>query len=184
MKKIAALIGAGAMLLSVAVPALAVYRPPRRLSSNLAIVTNTTTAEAYTGGNSVGNNSTVGQYGGGNSAGATQTNNVGITTGAAEADATGVVVANTKVGCGCYQPTCGRCGSGDSNTAFVKNNTEAYAGTGGNSVGNSAEVGQVGGGNYAGATQTNNVGIETGAANADATGVVVVNTQLSWMSSR
>jgi len=182
MKKIAALIGAGAMLLSVAGPAFA-HRSYHQQTGNVAIVTNTTVADAYTGENSVGNSTKVGQLGGGNFAGATQTNNVSINTGAANADATGVVVANTKVGCGCYQPTCGRCGSGDSNTAFVKNNTEAYAGTGGNSVGNSAEVGQVGGGNYAGATQTNNVGIETGAANADATGVVVVNTQLSWMSS-
>jgi hypothetical protein len=71
-------------------------------------------------------------------------------------------------------------GGEESNKAIVHNTTGAEASTGYNTVGNSAEVGQVGAGNVAGVGQTNNGGVQTGAADADATGVVVVNTQLTW----
>jgi len=175
MKKIAALISAGAMLLSVAGPALAGGRPPKSNQStiNVANVTNVTYAGASTGGNSVGNSATVAQSGFWPSATVTQTNKV--TTGDADALAVGVVAANDKVGCGCSP--CGMC-SGTKNIATVYNQTTASANTGGNSVGNSTGVTQFLGGS---ATVTQQNTVKTGAADADAVGVVVVNTQLSWM---
>lgn len=168
MKKLISLIGAGAMLLSLATPAFGWFpMPPKPVNKNIAIIKgNDVTAVANTGGNTQGNgvNSVVGST---VNVGGAQTQN----TGAASADATSVIVANTQVGCS----SCGMFGQED--VAVVKgNDVYAEANSGLNTQMNSTSNVTWSHVNVGGAqSQT------TGAAEAEATGVVVVNTQLNWM---
>jgi hypothetical protein len=172
-KKVASLVGAGALLLSVSGVAFArgVKGPvfpfqPQPTTKNVAIIKgNDVTAVADTGNNQQGNLvggvmfSTVG-------VGGAQTQ----VTGDAGASATQVVVANTQVGCN----NCSYSGSED--LAVVRrNDVTAQAVTGYNLQSNSASN-VVWGGVGVGGAQTQ----VTGDAGASATQVVVVNTQLSW----
>lgn len=173
MKKIAVLAGAGALVLSLAVPALA--RPHHSMSGdlNVANVDNATTAVANTGV-SAGNVATIYEAGVGGEVRVDGTNVVKqLSTGEANALAVGVVVANTQIGCS----TCGRHGSSSTkNIADVGNATVADAETGaaagsGVSV-ERAHTGQV----EVGGTNVVKQ-LHTGDANSDSYGVVVVNTR-------
>lgn len=177
MKKIAALIGAGAMLLSVAVPAFAGgHRHHDEGNMNVANVTSEVYALSETGGNTVGNSARVRKADVKGDVEVEGDNTV--RTGAADALAVGVVVANTQVGCS----TCGRRGGSQSekNIANVTSGVYADAITGENIVGNSASVSKadIGGHRHGGEVEVEgNNNVTTGAADADAFGVVVVNTQ-------
>jgi hypothetical protein len=118
MKKIAVLVGAGALLLAVAAPALAY--PVFFGSKDVAIVTNNVSATASTGGNSQENSGWV------------VSGNNNLKTGGANAYAGAVTVANTHIGCG---PYCG--GGGHTDFANVGNYVAANANTGLNDQGNS-----------------------------------------------
>ena len=87
MKKIAALIGAGAMLLSVATPAFGAW--------NWAYVNNVTGVIADTGGNGVGNSANAN-----NGSNATSGGSNTLNTGDAEANNIGVILVNTQVSLG------------------------------------------------------------------------------------
>ena len=179
-KKVASLVGAGALLLSVSGVAFArgYYRPMPSVDRNTAIVTNTTSSVADTGLNSVGNSVEVRRAGVRGEVEIEGDNR--LTTGAANSEAVGVVVANTQVGCS----TCGR-NYGTTvreDLAIVNNSTSSEAYTGSNSVGNSAEVSRASvGGRRGGEVEVEgNNTVTTGGATSSSTGVVVVNTQLSW----
>ena len=158
MKKIAALIGAGAMLLSVATPAFGVW--------NYARVNNSSGAEAVTGSNSQNSSAGV-AYTRGSSANVGSTGTRSIVTGDACADSTAVTVANTNVFSG--DPT--------TNTAFVNNESFAGASSGQNTQNDSASV------TYsvwstANAGSTGNSHVTTGYAGADSDAWTVVNTNV------
>jgi hypothetical protein len=185
MKKLIALLGAGALVLTMAIPAFA-GRGPRQNPNNdngtvnVANVNNNTVASGYSGlelgnkveveKNMVGGKVTVGA------------GNVvsGSYTGAVDANAVGVVVANVQLGCS-------ECSKGvKSNTANVNNNTSALGDSSmvaGNDV--SVESNWVLGGKKSGVEVSagNSVlGSYTGAVDAHSVGVVVVNAQLSGFS--
>lgn len=181
-KKLAALAGAGAMLLAVAGPAFArSSHHSQQGNSNVAFVTNTTSSIASTGNNGVGNGATVvnSEVKGEVEVSGQNT----LNTGEANSEAVGVVVANTQVGCS----TCGsRRNSGSTNNvAFVRNETTSIASTGDNGVGNIATVSnsEVGGHHRGGEVEVSgNNNVTTGQANSEAVGVVVVNTQLNGLN--
>jgi len=167
MKKIAALIGAGAMLLSVAAPALAT------VNINKAKIKNTTVVSAGTGGNVVGNGASVSKAGvSGSNVTADGSNTVD--TGNAKVRNLEVTAANTNVNCG----TCGLAGV-NVNKAKVKSDTTVVASTGGNLVGNGAsvEMAHVSGSNV---TADGNNHVTTGDAAASNVGIILVNTQVSF----
>jgi hypothetical protein len=107
MKRLIAIAGAGAMLLVTVTPAFAKVTPkPQTTLTNFAIVSNSSSAESNTGGNS--------QVGGGY-----------MVTGNAGAVSTAVVVANTTVSTDCHCLP-----NKISNGAFVTNGADASANTG------------------------------------------------------
>jgi len=187
MKKIAALIGAGALLLSVATPAFAWWWGGSR---DTAIVTNSAIATADTGLNSQGNYVVAGDdvRGGVNVSG-----NNSLTTGEASATATAVVVANTHKEC-CPSPCIGyACGGGfgggsnrcecpHTDYANVNNGASAGAFTSGNFQGNSVEAGEDvgsrcgGGSTYVSGSNT----MRTGDASSTARAWTVVNTHVAF----
>ena len=167
-KKIAALAGAGAMLLAVAGPAFAVVPGFWGTGSkDVAIVNNGASAVASTGGNGQGNSATVKKAGVTGDVEVSGNNN--MTTGEAQADATAVVVANTHIGCS----TCGW-SLGHKDVAVVNNGAQAGSLTGDNGQGNAATVkkAHVGGEVEVGGSNT----LKTGPASSDADAWTVVNT--------
>ena len=157
MKKIAALIGAGAMLLSVATPAFGVW--------NYARVNNSSGAEAVTGSNSQNSSAGV-AYTWGSSANVGSTGARSIVTGDACADSTAVTVANTNVFSGWTM-----------NTAYVGNDSYALALTGSNNQNDSAST-AYSFGSSANAGSTGNSHVTTGYAGADSDAWTVVNTNV------
>ena len=157
MKKIAALIGAGAMLLSVAGPAFGAW--------NYARVNNSSGAEAVTGSNSQNSSAGV-AYTRGSSANVGSTGTRSIVTGDACADSTAVTVANTNVFSGWTM-----------NTAYVGNDSYALALTGSNNQNDSASTAySFGSSAYTGSTGNSHV--TTGYAGADSDAWTVVNTNV------
>ena len=159
MKKIAALIGAGAMLLSVATPAFGVW--------NYARVNNSSGAEAVTGSNSQNSSAGV-AYTWGSSANVGSTGTRSIVTGDACADSTAVTVANTNVFSGWTM-----------NTAYVGNDSYALALTGSNNQNDSAST-AYSFGSSANAGSTGNSHVTTGYASADSDAWTVVNSNVAW----
>ena len=156
------------MLLSVATPAFGAW--------NWAYVNNVTGVIADTGGNGVGNSANAN-----NGSNATSGGSNNVTTGNATASNLGVIAANTNVGC-CPEPydpcqdPCDSC-QGSSctlNEAMVENVTVVGAATGGNGVGNSANAN-----NGSNATSGGSNTLNTGDAEANNIGVILVNTQVS-----
>lgn len=120
MKKFASLVGAGALLLGMAVPAFAWFPwGPMIGSDNVAMVENSAVAIADTGGNT---QNASAWKGGDVEADGTR----GISTGNASAYAGALVVANTHIGCGLCTP------AHDDDVALVENGAMAAALTGGN----------------------------------------------------
>ncbi len=165
MKKIAALIGAGALLLSVATPTFAWWWGG---SDNTANVNNGAEAVANTGGNSQSNVAQV-TYGGGvtvNGASGDRT----IYTGDANAYAGALVVANTHVGGGsCVTEH-------DDDVAVVGNGAGALADTGLNAQDDVAVVTHGGGVNVSGGAGTRY--LNSGAADSTARAWTIVNTHV------
>ena len=168
MKKIAALIGAGAMLLSVATPAFA-------WNWSYVDVENYSEAIANTGGNSQDNSAVAevvdNDADAGSSSGARN-----MTTGSATAVAGAGVTVNTSLydwPCGvCYLPL-------NQSDVYVSNVAMAGADTGGNSQSNSAVAS--GDWNNAGAGSGSGVrNMTTGPAVSNAQAFTVVNTSISW----
>ena len=165
MKKIAALIGAGAMLLSVATPAFGWWWGG---SDNTAYVNNSAVAVANTGGNSQSNVADVVFGGGVNVNGAN--GNRTIYTGDADAYAGALVVANTHVGCTlCGVPH-------DDDIAGVNNGASAGAYTGDNGQDDLALVTYGGGVNVNGGAGTRY--INSGSSESTARAWTVVNTHV------
>lgn len=187
MKKIAAILGAGAMLLAIAGPAFARdSHHSQQGNSNVAFVTNTTSSGAFTGNNGVGNGATVRKADVKGNVSVTGDNSVN--TGAADSLAVGVVAANTVVGCSTCNRRDSHSTSSTSNVAFVNNETTSVASTGDNAVGNGATISKAdvggsqerhhrGGSSNGGVSVSGNNSVNTGAADSTAVGVVVVNTQ-------
>ena len=160
MRKIAALIGAGAMLLSVATPAFGAW--------NYAFVNNSSDAQSVTGSNSQNSSAGV-AWSGFSSANTGSTGARTIVTGDACADSTAVTVANTNVFSG--GPTM--------NTAYVGNDSYALALTGSNNQNDSASTAySFGSSAYTGSTGNSHV--TTGYAGADSDAWTVVNTNVAW----
>lgn len=132
MKKVAALISAGALLLSVATPVLGFGYYPTSGNRNYARVRTETEIVANTGENVVGNyaevkKATIGLFSDVNVNGGNT-----VRTGEAQAEATVGVTANKNVSCW---------GSRSSrNYARVSTQTGVYATTGSNAVGNGVTV--------------------------------------------
>jgi hypothetical protein len=151
MKRLVAIAGAGAMLLSVATPAFALnFGPvftPSYKTTNVAIVSNTANANSNTGYN-------------------TQTGKSGfIGTGVAMSGSTAVVVANTSAkDCNCTP-------KGDvTNSAMVGNTANASSNTGFNTQSSGPSLWSVGPG----------PAVMTGGAGSSASSWTVVNTSVSW----
>ncbi len=166
-KKLAALAGAGAMLLSIATPAFA------HSVRNRATVNQTTISSANTGGNGQGNGASVTRAHVSGDVEVRGSNN--MDTGVAESSATGVVVANTNLNLDC--DSCTVTPRRQKNTANVIQMTSSSANTGLNDQGNSAYVERAGIGGEVEVKGNNTM--TTGDAESSATGVVVVNTQVS-----
>lgn len=176
-KKIAALAGAGAILLSVAVPVFAVYGHHHG-SSDVAIIRNSATANANTGENVQGNMAIVGGRGVDD---VTVRGDNWMSTGDATAYAGALVVANTHIGCG----RCGGGGRGHTDLALVGNSAVANANTGWNFQGNYAGpsvngASAEGHGNHGHGDSDVTVGgdntMRTGGADSTARAWVIVNT--------
>jgi len=141
------------------------------------MVTNEAVAVADTGSNFVSNGAYVVE-GDAGSMTVSGGNGADIHTGKADADAVAVVAANDQVGC----LVCGRSRERNltsRNTAVVINTIEAGASAGGNTVGNVASIEQ-GYANDMAVSGSNGADINTGEADADAVGVVIVNAQVSF----
>ena len=95
MKKVVALIGAGALLLSVAGPAFAGFS----VNINKARVRNTTVVKADTGDNGAGNSASV-SMAHVNGSNVTADGNNTIETGDASASNVGIILVNTQVSFG------------------------------------------------------------------------------------
>ena len=168
MRKIAALIGAGAMLLSVATPAFA-------WNWSYVDVENYSEAIANTGGNSQDNSAVAevvdNDADAGSSSGARN-----MTTGSATAVAGAGVTVSTCL----YDWSCGDCYSSlNQSDVYVDNAALAGAYTGGNSQSNSAVA--TGYGNDADAGSGSGYrNIVTGPAVSNAQAFTVVNTTLVW----
>jgi len=163
MKKLAALLGAGAMLLAVAGPAFG-------MTINKAKVKSTTNVSANTGGNIVGNYASVVKAHVSGEVKVKGDNQVN--TGEAEAKNLKVIAANINVGC----DTCGNPGL-TINKAKVKSTTDVYANTGANVVGNTAIVEKAGISGDVKVSGDNTV--DTGKAEAKNKEIIVVNAQLN-----
>lgn len=180
-KKLAALAGAGAILLSVAVPVLAKPHKHHGGSSDVAMVFNGASATSNTGGNSQGDYAEAYK---GSEAEVEVEGNSGdrkVETGEADADATAVVVANTHVSCG----NCGHKGGkgpkgGESHTdmAMVGNGAIADANSGDNWQDDSAYAKNESEAEVEVENGSGKREIKTGKADSDADAWVVVNTHL------
>lgn len=172
MKKLISLAGAGAILLSAAVPAFAHLRHFGWGSRDVAVVDNTAFSVANTGGNSQNNSASVNTtcHSG---ARAGSTGNRNMDTGNADAYAGAVVVANTHVGC----DTCGRGSHRD--FANVSNWADAESNTGYNHQNDSASAYMTHRSN-ASAGSTGNRNMNTGKADSESHAWTVVNTHLSF----
>jgi len=179
MKKLISLIGAGALLLSVATPTFAWWWGG---SQDTAIVNNGATSYANTGWNGQGNLAVVDGRGVGDVA---VDGNNRMVTGDATAYAGALVVANTHVGCG----NCASGGRGHRDFALVGNNATANADTGDNGQGNTALVGggldasgQGGHGEHGSSDVTvgGNNTIRTGSADSTARAWTIVNTHVGF----
>jgi len=162
-KKLASLAGAGALLLSVAVPVLA-------WSSDVAFVNNSATAVAGTGLNVQGNGVTVTKASAGD---INVRGNNSLTTGDADAYAGALVVANTRISCG----RCGGGGRGHTDVAYVNNSAGAGASTGDNGQGNGVTVKKAFAG---GINVSGNNRLTTGDATSKARAWTVVNTHWGY----
>ena len=161
-RKLAALAGAGALLLGAAVPVFATGWSWG--SSDVAIVNNGASAYADTGGNS---QDVMAQKGGDiDDANGSRY----INTGSATAYAGALTVANTHVGCG----PCASGGWGHKDFAMVNNGAEAMALTGYNSQDVMAQKG--GSINDADGDRT----VYTGAADSTARAWTIVNTHWGY----
>lgn len=160
-KKLAALAGAGALLLGAALPAFALFD-----GGDVAIIKkNQATAEANTGGNLQGNYALVG---GGDDTSVSGNNS--MSTGNASAYAGALVVANTHIRCGCDG------NGGHVDFAYVKKNkATALANTGVNEQGNGALVD---GGDDTSVSGDNSM--STGDASSTARAYTIVNTHWGW----
>jgi len=172
MKKIAALVGAGALVLALVVPAMA-----RGRSRDVAIVTNSASAVASTGANTQGNGVAADDDVRGN---VNVSGNNTMRTGDAEAYAGALVVANTHVGCG----YCASGGRRHKDFAMVGNSAGAGAYTGENGQGNYVSAGDdVGSRCGSGTTNVSgNNSLVTGDATSRARAWTVVNTHISAMA--
>jgi len=168
MRKIAALIGAGAMLLSVATPAFA-------WNWSYVDVENYSEAIANTGGNSQ-DNSAVAEVVDNDADAGSSTGARNMTTGSATAVAGAGVTVNTTL----CDWSCGYCYSSlNQSDVSVGNAAFAAANTGGNSQNNSAVA--TGYGNDADAGSSSGVrNMTTGPAVSNAQAFTVVNTTLVW----
>jgi len=168
MKKIAALVGAGALVLATVVPAFGWH--PMFGSDNVAMVSNSATAVANTGGNSQSNVADVQHGGGVNVYGAS--GNRTMYTGDADAYAGALVVANTHVGCGkkCVD-------NHDDDVAMVRNGALASADTGTNGQDDAAVVRHGGGVTVGGGTGSRY--LVTGDASSTSRAWTIVNTHLA-----
>ncbi len=167
MKKLISLLGAGALLLSVAGPAFAVTS----VTINKAKVKSTTNVSANSGYNYAGNGVSVKKAG--VSGEVEVKGNNSVDTGKAEAENLKVIAANTSVGC----DTCGTSGV-TVNKAKVRSTTNVSANSGYNIVGNSAEVKKAG---VSGDVEVSgNNSVDTGKAEAENVELIVVNTQVSF----
>jgi len=174
MKKIAGLVGAGALLLSAAVPALAWGGWNWwGSSSDTAIVTNTAVSSANTGLNSQGNGVSV--VGGDEVEDVTVGGSNTMTTGDASSYAGALVVANTHVGC----DLCSSGGRRHEDFALVDNFALSGADTGLNGQGNGVSVDE-NDDEVEDVTVTGNNWLSTGDANSTARAWVVVNTHWAW----
>ncbi len=118
--KVAALAGAGALLVATVAPSFAMWdwhMPSVNTTTNTAYVTTNTSSSASTGGNvqTAGSNSHQAIY-----------------TGDAESSSNSLTVVNAAVGCGCTTDTHSKTTNKVTNTAFVTSNTSSGASTGGN----------------------------------------------------
>lgn len=166
-KKIASIVGAGALLLAMAGPAFGWWMG----SWDVAVVKNRANATAVSGMNSQSNIAIV-TYGGGvtvNGAGGART----MYTGNANADAGALVVANTHVGCG----WCASGGWMHKDIALVDNKADAGASSGNNWQDDMAQVTYGGGVKVNGGSGTRYM--NTGRADAESHAWTIVNTHLS-----
>lgn len=166
-KKLIALAGAGAMLLTVAGPAFA------HSVRNRANVTQVTSSSANTGGNLQGNDASAYKAHVSGEVEAEGSNS--MTTKKAESSAVGVVAANTNVNADC--DSCVTSARRQRNSANVTQVTSSSASTGNNMQGNVASAEMAGVSGDVEAEGSNNM--TTGKAESSATGVTVVNTQVS-----
>lgn len=189
-KKAIAIAGAGALLLSLAVPALGYnYGGGYGFmggSNDVAMITNNVGASANSGFNWQTNMAMGGDSGNNN-----------MTTGKATAYAGSLTIANTHVGC-CAQPPCGypcggygmgNQGESSSDFAWITNNVGASANSGYNMQVNTAMGGKDFGGGFGGChhcggsqggSDSGNNNMTTGPANATARAWTIVNTHLEF----
>ncbi len=164
-KKLISLIGAGALLFSVATPVFG-----WNMTVNKAKITSTTVVEANSGANWIGNSASVKKayiIGGVEVKG---DNNV--ITGKAKAESGKMIAANINIGC----DTC-ETSSLTINNAKIKNATTVFANSGANMVGNNADVKKAG---IDGKVEVRgNNTLSTGKAKAENKELIVVNTQIS-----
>jgi len=174
MKKVAALVGAGALVLVAVVPAFGWGGWWFGGSRDVAIVTNSAGAFADTGDNLQGNGVSAGDDVRGD---AYVSGNNTMRTGDAEAYAGALVVANTHVGCG----YCASGGRHHRDFAMVDNSAGAEAYTGYNGQGNyvdaADDVGSWCGGRNTSVSGNNS--LTTGNAGSRTHAWTVVNTHLS-----
>lgn len=168
MKKLIAVAGAGAMLLSIAGPAFAYGSYG---SADVAIVNNGAIATSNTGNNSQGNVSSVYK---GRAEDVSVSGNNNMTTGAASSYAGAVVVANTHVGCGCESSR------HHSDVAIVDNGALAGSNSGANGQGNASAV-EKGRAEDVRVSGTNS--LVTGDSSSTARAWTIVNTHFSLGSS-
>jgi pyruvate/2-oxoacid:ferredoxin oxidoreductase beta subunit len=163
MKRLIAIAGAGAMLLSTITPAFAHQQGLQMGTSNSAMVSTIVSSQAVTGGNVQTNYAYKGEV--------EDSKNVAIT-GDAGAEALAVTVTNTNLRVGCYacSPASGR------NSAFVASDVSSLALTGDNTQSNSA----IGGHRSEGEVEDSKNIAVTGDAWSEASAWTVTNTNISW----
>lgn len=172
LKKLAALTAAGALVLAVAAPVLAIWPGPMFGSDNVAVVTNSAVSIADTGGNSqddtakatltMGSNASSGSSG-----------DRSIDTGSANSYAGALVVANTHIGCGLCSP------AHDDDVALVGNEALSGAYTGDSHQDDYARV-LLSVGSGASTGSSGNREIDTGNSTSKARAWTVVNTHWGY----
>ncbi len=189
MKKIAAFAGAAALLASVAMPSFAstgwkFFMPKSTQDVTVANVNNYAEADAISGGNIQSNAAVASSLVGGWTKAEVEGTGQTTVTGASNADADAVVIANTKVGtCGCLKLDPCACKKSTKVIANVTNGALAGAQSGVNAQGNSASATSLMGGWTKAEVEGTGQTTVTGESNSDADAWSVVNTDLSfgWM---